>query len=85
MVIWEQENKSVALLYPSEECLLSKGAYLIALKDVPEGRPFWIVSEDVIPADFTFSDAWEVPEEWGDPDGYGSQYNTFEELENAEN
>lgn len=81
MVVYENQDKSVSLLYPADEFVTTKGEYLIALKDTPEGLPFWIVPEEEIPEDFLFSDAWEIPEEWGEPDGYGSEFYTFEELE----
>jgi len=54
------------------------------MKDTPEGLPFWITEDSEIPTDRTFRDAWEVPEEWGEPDGYGSEFSTFEEIEDAE-
>lgn len=75
----------VAILTPAYECLLAFDIKAIARKDVPEGLPFWIVDESEIPTDRTFREAWEIPEEWGEPDGYGSSYYTFEEVLRAQN
>jgi hypothetical protein len=85
MIVYEKPDKRIALLYPAQEFLETKGELAIALKDTPEGCPFWIVPESEIPTDFLFSDAWEIPEEWGAPDGYGLKFYTFEEVENALN
>ena len=84
MIVYENPDKSIVLVYPAQEFLESKGELLIALKDTPEGYPFWLVSKDEIPQDFLFSDAWEISLDWREPDGYGSQYYTFEELETSE-
>jgi hypothetical protein len=84
MIIYKNPDNSVSLIYPAQEFLEKKGEFLIALKDTPTGCPFWMVSETEIPSDFTFSGAWEVPEEWGPPDGYGSEFYTFEEIEDAQ-
>ncbi len=82
MIIAYADNTDfVYLVHPTQEALESHSFMTVALKDVPHGLPFWMVDESEIPADRTFRDAWEVPEEWGPPDGYGSVYCTFEEIE----
>lgn len=80
-IIYRNPDRSLAIISPTFECLEVYEIELIALKDVPASFPFWLVDETEIPSDRTFRDAWEIPEEWGDPDGYGSHYNTFGELE----
>jgi len=79
------DQDSLCLFYPTEEALKEHSVIEIVERDIPEGCPYWFVDESEIPTDRTFRDAWEIPEEWGAPDGYGSQYNTFEELDNAKN
>ena len=38
---------------------------------VPNGKPFWIVPDIEIDMSDIFRDAWEIPDEWGECDGYG--------------
>ena len=85
IVIFENQDKSVGILIPTQECVDLFGIEAIAKKDVPSGLPFWIVEDDFIPQDRTFRGAWEIDREtMEEPNGYGHQYNTFEEvLENA--
>ena len=80
-IVFKNQDGSIGILTPAEECLLSHGLYMIALKDVFFGIPFWIVEDYEIPSDRLFRPAWEIPEEWGPPSGYGSKYNTFEQVE----
>ena len=84
-IIFENLDKSVGILIPTQECINLFGVEAIAKKDVPEGLPFWIVEDDFIPESRTFRGAWEIDmETMGEPHGYGHQGNTFEEvLENA--
>lgn len=85
LVIVKKPDNGVAVLAPSEECLKRHTLYEIAVKDVPEGLPFWIVDESEIPNDEFFFDAWEIPDDYREPDGYGSKFYTFEEIKNADN
>ena len=84
-IIFENQDKSVGILIPSQECVDLFGIEAIAKKDVPEGLPFWIVEYEFIPQDRTFRGAWEIDKETiGKPHGYGHEGYTFEEvLENA--
>jgi len=84
IVIYKQENDSVALLIPSKACLMEYTLEEIALKDVPEGLPFWMVDRTELPEDPTFFEAWEIPEDYREPDGYGSPFSTFKEIRNAQ-
>lgn len=51
----------------------------IARKDVPQGVPYKIISDDSIPADRIFREAWEAdfsePDGYGDPEGYWAERN----------
>ena len=84
-IIFENQDKSIGILIPTQECVDLFGIEAIAKKDVPEGLPFWIVNNDFIPQDRTFRGAWEIGREsMGEPHGYGHTENTFEGvLENA--
>ena len=85
LIVEQNPDKSIVIISPSDQALEQHGLVAIAMKDVFNGNPFWIVEEKDIPKDRTFRDAWEIPEEWGDPDGYGSPRHAFEEEINAKN
>ena len=84
-IIFENQDKSIGILIPTQECIDLFGIEAIAKKDVPNSLPFWIVEDDFIPQDRTFRGAWEMDREtMGEPHGYGHQASTFEEVsENA--
>ena len=83
-IIFENKDKSIGILIPTQECIDLFGIEVIAKKDVPQDLPFWIVEDNFIPSDRTFRGAWEIDSSMGEPHGYGHQANTFEEvLENA--
>ncbi|MGE4585680.1 MAG: hypothetical protein AB7C91_13655 [Sphaerochaeta sp.] len=84
LIVHTDTTGFVYVTRPTLEALRDHSLETIALKDVPEGYPFWLVGEAEIPTDRTFRNAWEVPEDWGPPDGYGSRFNTFEEIEDAQ-
>ena len=82
--IFENLDKSIGILIPTQECIDIFGIEAIAKKDVPEGLSYWIVEDSVIPTDRTFRGAWEIDSSLGTANGIGSTYSTFEEvLENA--
>jgi len=83
-ILNKNPDNSLSILIPAPACIKNHTIEEIALKDVPSGVPFWIVPNEEIPTDRTFRNAWEIPEDMGDPSGYGSQNNTFEEIENAD-
>ena len=65
------------MLVPSDDALLFATADQIAVKDVPKGFPYKIVSSQVIPKDRTHRDAWE----WDStitPDGFGGNSSEFD-------
>jgi len=54
-IIYPNDNGGVAIIVPTESIEL-------ALKDVPEGKPYKIVDVADIPTDRTFRNAWEYQE-----------------------
>lgn len=60
----------VAIIFPCLESGLT--IEQIALKDVPVGKPYKIISDDDIPSDMTFRSAWEL--NVAAPDGHGADY-----------
>ena len=79
-IIFENIDKTIGILIPSQECIDLFGIEAIAKKDVPKGLPFWIVEDSFIPNDRTFRGAWEIDENMEVANGVGSQYYTFEEV-----
>jgi hypothetical protein len=61
-IIYNQDNGVVAVIVPTPEALEQHGIQAIAIKDVPEGKPYKIVDVADIPSDRTFRDAWEYAE-----------------------
>jgi hypothetical protein len=59
-IIYPNDDGGVSILIPASECGLTIEE--IAIKDVPEGKPFKIVDVADIPTDRTFRDAWEFTE-----------------------
>lgn len=56
-IIYPSDDGGVSIIIPAPECGLS--IEQIALKDVPEGKPYKIVDVSDIPSDRTFRNAWE--------------------------
>jgi hypothetical protein len=59
-IIYQNDDGSVAIIIPAQEALETLSIEQIALKDVPNGKPYKIVTTDDIPSDRTFRGAWEV-------------------------
>jgi hypothetical protein len=59
LIIYTQDNGTVAIIRPTEEALAIYGIDAIAKKDVPAGKPFSIVDAATIPSDRTFRNAWK--------------------------
>lgn len=78
-IIYSTIEGGVAVIIPSQEALDLYGIEAIALKDVPAGVPFKIVTVSEIPEDRTFRAAWEL-----DPatltDGIGAESNELPEV-----
>jgi hypothetical protein len=93
VIIYKQDNSTVAVIIPTPEALQTHTIEEIALKDVPAGKPFKIASLKDLPLDGTFNEiglpnidktwraAWDIDDEELS-DGVGSVYNTFEEIIN---
>ena len=77
-IIFENQDKSIGIIIPTQECVDIFGIEAIAKKDVSEGLSYWIVDTEVIPTDRTFRGAWEVDSSLGEPNGYGHAESTFE-------
>jgi hypothetical protein len=78
-IIYPTDDGGVAILIPAPECLETHTIEEIAVKDVPAGKPYKIVSVNDIPSDRTFRDAWEAVID--EPDGVGAESNEFPEAE----
>ena len=59
LIIYPQENGTVAIIRPTEDALTTLTIEAIAAKDVPAGKPYKIVDVADIPSDRTFRNAWE--------------------------
>ena len=80
-IIFENADKSIVILIPTQEAIELFGIEAIAKKDVVYNLPYWIVEDIHIPESRTFRGAWEIDREiMGEPHGYGHQGNTFEEV-----
>lgn len=73
-IIYENELGKLCLLHPFLDCGLTLEE--IALKDVPEGKPFKIVDLDSLP-DMYFFNAWEY--DFTNNDGVGMGPDKFHE------
>lgn len=67
LIIFPNDSGGVVFCYPAPECGLPVEE--IARKDVPVGKPYLIVSDELVPKDHTFFDAFEA--DFSSPDGYG--------------
>jgi len=67
-IVYPTNNGGISIIIPTGEIPIE----IVAKKDVPTDVPYLIVSEDAIPSDRTFRDAWES--DFSNPDGYGSDY-----------
>ena len=59
VIIYKQDNGTVAIIRPTEEALATMTLAQIAAKDVPAGVPFQIVDAATIPTDRAFRNAWK--------------------------
>lgn len=56
-IIYPTDEGGVAIIVPAPQCGLTIEE--IAVKDVPDGKPYKIVNIADIPEDRTFRNAWE--------------------------
>jgi hypothetical protein len=76
VVIYENPDKSLAVLTPTQEALSFATIQEIAEKDVPHNHPYWIVDETTLPTESI--ELWQLDGTQGDPDGFGGESNEFD-------
>ncbi len=64
-ILYQNEDGNLCVVHPTGELLITD----VAKKDVPDGTPYLIVEDNVIPTDRSFRNAWEA--DFSSPDGYG--------------
>lgn len=64
-ILYPNPDGGICVIHPTGELPIED----VCQKDVPAGIPYLIVSEDDIPSDRTFRNAWEA--DFSNPDGYG--------------
>jgi hypothetical protein len=77
-IIYENIDKSISVLVPTQEALSFATIQQVAEKDVPHNLPYWIVEDDIIPSDRTNREAWQLDGTEGEPDGFGGESNEFD-------
>lgn len=66
VIIYPQDNGSVAVIFPANEFAIEE----IAKKDTPTGKPYLIVNQEDLPQGWNeFFEAMEA--DFTNPDGYG--------------
>lgn len=75
-IIYNNDEGGVSVIIPSQEALAIHGIEAIAVKDVPHGKPYKIVSVEDIPTDRTYREAWVV-DDADLTDGIGGESNEF--------
>lgn len=64
----------VSVVHPTESALQRYTIEKIAIISIPLNVPFWIVEDELIPADREYRNAWELDlDTIGNPSGYGGQ------------
>jgi hypothetical protein len=76
-IIYKTDQGGVAVIIPTQEALDIWGIEVIAIKDVPAGKPFKIVDASQIPTDRSERAAWTV-DEADLTDGFGGDSNEFD-------
>ncbi len=71
IIIFENKNKSLGVINPTQEALLYFSIKQIAFRSTPIGLPFWIIDNSELPTDHADIDTWELDGSQGEPDGYG--------------
>jgi hypothetical protein len=75
-IIFNQDNGIPAVVIPTQEALDAHGIMAIAIKDVPAGKPFKIMSAADLPTDP--QEAWTV-DDADLTDGIGGESNEFDQ------
>lgn len=76
VIIYRTDEGGVAIIRPTQEALSRYGIEAIAVKDVPEGKPYKIIPIIDVPVDRSLRDSWTV-EEADLTDGIGGESNEF--------
>jgi hypothetical protein len=76
VVIYENQDKSISLLIPTEDALSFATIQQIAEKDVPHNLPYWIIDEATLPTEPI--ELWQLDGTQGEPDGFGGESNEFD-------
>jgi hypothetical protein len=76
VVIYENPDKSLAVLTPTQEALSFASIQEISRKDVPHNLPYWIVEESTLPTEAI--ELWQLDGTQGEPDGFGGESNEFD-------
>ena len=77
-ILFQNIEGGLSVIHPTGEIPIAD----VAQKDVPAGVPYLIVSEDDIPSDRTFRNAWEA--DFSNPDGYGIGADAYFAAKEAE-
>lgn len=79
LIIYPNDEGGIAIIHPLVECGLT--VEQIALKDVPNGKPYLIISSTDLPADNEYRAAWEA--DFSEPNGYGLGHDAWTQLHNS--
>jgi len=83
VIVYNQENGVVAVIYSDEKWLALLGIEGIAKKDFPTGRPYRIIEEADLPADRSHRMAWTGRRAGSDRRGVGNEYSQDQSRLNA--
>jgi hypothetical protein len=78
-IIYKNNPNGICVIHPSEEALAQYGIQAIALKDVPEGKPFKIIDASDLPENREQRNLWDVDVALL-TDGVGAASNSFPEV-----
>jgi hypothetical protein len=78
LIIYPGDEGRLAIITPILDCGLPLEQ--IALKDVPAGKPFLVISDTDLPDDNEYRDAWEA--DFSEPHGYGLGHDAWTLLNN---
>jgi hypothetical protein len=82
VIIYQNDEGGVSVIHPTKKALEKYGIEAVALKDVPDGKPFKIVDISEIPQDRTERTQWTVDEtDLTDGVGMGATRWFIKELE----
>jgi hypothetical protein len=76
VVIYEKQDKTIAVLTPTQEALSFATIQQIAEKDVPHNLPYWIIDKETLPKEPI--ELWQLDGTQGNPDGFGGESNEFD-------